>query len=460
AQAEKQFHLMASDLGRPLGTIRHNLELTDLDALVTEVITTVRECEREVRDKAGRWYSLRVRPYLTPDSKVDGAVLVLMDIDELKNKERIISAEHEHAEAIIRTVPNPLVILSHDLRIRSTNRAFNRTFKIQPALTKGRSFFEIDRGAWNFPGLRPLLKAIIPENSSFEDLEVTCTFAGLGRRTLLLNARVLNERGGKQNPEVLLGIQDISERKRAESALGRAKIQLAAHAVQLEETVARRTTQLTKANRQLESSFQAARKAKEEYRTLFLSSQVMQKKLRQVTHQALTAQEEERKQISRELHDEVVQMLVGVNVELAALRKGNSVGVHNLRDKIAHTQRLVENSVHSVHRFARGLRPAVLDDLGLIPALHAFSENLAAQKKIKIKLTAFGGVEDLDADKRTVLFRVAQEALTNVVRHAHATEARLVIKKIPGGIRMEISDNGQAFSVKKTLLARNNKRLG
>ncbi|MEJ1971035.1 MAG: PAS domain-containing protein [Lacunisphaera sp.] len=72
-QAEKQFHLVASDLGRPLGSIRHNLDLTDLNALVTEVITTVRECEREVRDKTGHWYSLRVRPYLTLDNKVDGA---------------------------------------------------------------------------------------------------------------------------------------------------------------------------------------------------------------------------------------------------------------------------------------------------------------------------------------------------------------------------------------------------
>jgi two-component system CheB/CheR fusion protein len=465
-QAAKQFHLVANDLGRPLGSIRHNLDLTDLDALVTRVITTVRESEREVRDKSGRWYSLRVRPYLTLDNQVDGAVLVLMDIDDLKNKERLISAEHEHAEAIIRTVPNPLILLSHDLRILSTNRAFDRAFKILPALTKGRRLFEIEHGAWNFSGLRTLLKAIIPENSSFEDLEITCTFPSLGRRILLLNARVLNETGGK-TPQVLLGIQDITGRKQVESALGRAKIKLAAHAVQLaahavlrEETVTKRTAQLVTANRSLEASVQAARRAKEEYRTLFQSSQVMQKKLRQVTHQVLTAQEEERKQISRELHDEVVQMLVGVNVELSALRKGNSVGVHNLRDKIAHTQRLVENSVHSVHRFARGLRPAVLDDLGLIAALHAFSENLATQKKIKIKLTAFGGVEALDADKRTVLFRVAQEALTNVVRHARATVASLDIKQVPGAIRMEISDNGQAFSVRKTLLSRNNKRLG
>jgi len=116
--------------------------------------------------------------------------------------------------------------------------------------------------------------------------------------------------------------------------------------------------------------------------------------------------------------------------------------------------------VDSVHRFARDLRPAVLDDLGLIPALHAFCKNLAERKKLKIKLTAFGGVEALDGDKRTVLFRVAQEALTNVARHARATEVKMIISKIAGAIRMEIADNGKAFPVKKILLAKNNKRLG
>ncbi|HVT29112.1 MAG TPA: histidine kinase, partial [Lacipirellulaceae bacterium] len=117
--------------------------------------------------------------------------------------------------------------------------------------------------------------------------------------------------------------------------------------------------------------------ANERYRTLFLESEVMQNKLRQLTRQIISAQEEERKKISRELHDEVVQTLVGINVELTALGKGAAVGVLTLKQKIARTRRLVEKSVNAVHRFARDLRPTVLDDIGLIPALHDYSKTLA-----------------------------------------------------------------------------------
>jgi signal transduction histidine kinase len=102
----------------------------------------------------------------------------------------------------------------------------------------------------------------------------------------------------------------------------------------------------------------------------------------------------------------------------------------------------------------------VLDDLGLIPALHAYNKNLALRNKLKIHLTAFGGVEAMDGAKRTVLFRVAQEALTNVVRHAHATEVKMSITRIPCAIRMEIRDNGKSFKVKQTLRTKTNKRLG
>ena len=202
------------------------------------------------------------------------------------------------------------------------------------------------------------------------------------------------------------------------------------------------------------------RKGKEEYHTLHLQSLTMQKKLRQLTHQIIMAQEEERKEISRELHDEVVQTLVGINVELAALGKGAALGLHNLKEKIARTQKLVENSVNEVHRFARELRPAVLDDLGLIPALHAYSKNLAERKKLKIQMTAFGGVEAMGATKRTVLFRVAQEALTNVARHARATQVKMSITEISNAIRMVISDNGKSFQVEKTLGAKSHSRLG
>jgi len=224
---------------------------------------------------------------------------------------------------------------------------------------------------------------------------------------------------------------------------------------------------LAKGNRRLQSEITrreagevTIRKGKEQYRKLFLESLVMQKKLRQLTHQIITAQEEERKEISRELHDEVVQTLVGINVELSALGRGASIGLGTLQEKIARTRQLVEKSVKAVHQFARELRPAVLDDLGLIPALHAYSKSLAERKKIKIQMTAFGGVEALGAAKRTVLFRVAQEALNNVARHARATQVQVSISEISGRIRMEINDNGKSFNVDKTLAASSNKRLG
>lgn len=205
---------------------------------------------------------------------------------------------------------------------------------------------------------------------------------------------------------------------------------------------------------------QAHQQAKEEHQKLFAESLIMQRKLRQLTRQIIAAQEEERKQISRELHDEVVQNLVSINVQLAALGKGATLGHLGMKAEIARTQRLVETSVNAVHRFARELRPAVLDDLGLIPALHAFNKNLAARKKLRIHLSAFSGVEALASDKRTALYRVAQEALTNVVRHAQATDVRMSIAEMPGGIRMEVSDNGKSFPVRQAFSGRSPNRIG
>ncbi len=237
--------------------------------------------------------------------------------------------------------------------------------------------------------------------------------------------------------------------------------------LQRNEILRKHTAALATANRQLErevarrqSGELKIERAKERYLQLFLESKVTQNKLRRLTRQILTVQEEERSEISRELHDEVVQTLVGINVELSALGRGVPAGAKTLQRKISRTQRLVEHSVSAVHRFARELRPTVLDDLGLIPALHAYGQNLAARRKLRIQMTAFHGVEALSIAKRTVLFRVAQEALNNVARHAQASAVVVAIIQTPKGIQMEISDNGKSFRVRETLLAKSNKRLG
>jgi len=274
----------------------------------------------------------------------------------------------------------------------------------------------------------------------------------------LLNVEV-NKLNGRLIAEDALLQDEIGERNRIADTLRRAQAQLSGYAGQLEGLVAERTSELAAANKKLEASVSIVQKANNEHQALFLESNGMREKLSQLTRQIIRAQEEMRKEISRELHDGVVQSLIAVGVQLAALGKGASLEARNVK-RISNIRKLVEKSVIEVHRFARELRPSVLDDLGLVPALIAYNKSLAERKKIKISMTVFVGVEALGDDQRTMLFRVAQEALANVVRHARATQVKMSICEIPDAVRMEISDNGRSFLVEKVVSDKNPKRLG
>jgi signal transduction histidine kinase len=241
------------------------------------------------------------------------------------------------------------------------------------------------------------------------------------------------------------------------------------HMDRLNQTLRRRNTDLAASNRQLKQEItrrraaeESLRKSEQHYGKLLEQSRRMQDQLRLLSRQLLSAQEEERKRISRELHDVIAQTLTSINVRLATLKKDASVNTKGLEQSIARTQQLVEHSVNIVHRFARELRPTVLDDVGLIPALHSFMKDFAKQTGIRMHFTAFtfARIKELDNDQRTVLYRVAQEALNNAARHAHASRAEVKIQKLDGSICMEIKDNGRGFPAERVLLAKKKKRLG
>jgi signal transduction histidine kinase len=120
----------------------------------------------------------------------------------------------------------------------------------------------------------------------------------------------------------------------------------------------------------------------------------------------------------------------------------------------------VEHSVNIEHRFARELRPTVLDDLGLIPALHTFMKGFRKQTGMQVSLSAFADVEQLTGERRTVLYRIAQESLNNVSRHARASRVHVKIQRFDDTIYMTIKDNGQGFRADYTLHSKKNKRLG
>jgi len=233
------------------------------------------------------------------------------------------------------------------------------------------------------------------------------------------------------------------------------------------ETLSQRTVELAASNLELsleisqrKAAEAALRKSERHYSQLLKRSDHMQGQLRQLSRQILSTQEEERRAISRELHDVIAQTLTGINVRLAALAKEAAINVKGLDRNITRTQRLVEKSVDIVHRFARELRPAVLDDLGLISALHSFVKNYSKRTHLHVHLKVFAGVEQLDNSTRTVLFRVAQEALTNVARHAQASRVEVSIQKLPDFICMKIQDDGKSFQVERALNAKGRKRLG
>lgn len=228
-----------------------------------------------------------------------------------------------------------------------------------------------------------------------------------------------------------------------------------------------RTRELASANKKLKQEITRKKAVEKSLRLsertstqLLKQSRRMQEELRLLSRRLLSVQEEERKRISRELHDVVAQTLTGINVRLAMLITETTASAKDLHKKIAMTQRLVQKSVEIVHRFARDLRPTVLDDLGLVPALQSYFKSFKDQTGLPVELAAFAGVEKLDGGAKTVLYRIVQESLANVVQHAQASRVRVLIAKRKGLVRMDVHDNGRGFDTQRVGSAEEGKHLG
>jgi len=228
-----------------------------------------------------------------------------------------------------------------------------------------------------------------------------------------------------------------------------------------------RTVELAASNRNLSHEIIQRKKAETASRKSEMAllkslqqSDLLKDQLRGLSRQILSVQEEERKKISRELHDVVAQALLGINVRLATLRREMSIHSKDLDGNILRTQKMIMKSANMVHQFARELRPAVLDDLGLIPALQAFMKQFTTRTGLRIHLHVFEGVEKINSAKRTVLYRVAQEALSNVFKHAKASRVDVTISKELNHVKMVVSDDGQSFQIDRIMKTRGNKRLG
>jgi two-component system CheB/CheR fusion protein len=179
--AEKLFNLIPGDVGRRISDINPNLDVPHLDKTVAEVIDSLKLREMEVQERDGHWYLLRIRPYRTSDNKIEGAVLIAVDIDDVRRG----------MEEITEMVPKPMMILDEDYRVVKANESFYETFQVMKDETLGSTIFDLGSGQWNIPALKNLFDRVFPENKRIEGYRVEHNFPGIGHRIMSLAARKL-----------------------------------------------------------------------------------------------------------------------------------------------------------------------------------------------------------------------------------------------------------------------------
>ncbi len=229
------FGFRSQDVGRPLSDVRSPL-LPDLSALIREVIETAGTLEREVQDGQGAWHLLRLLPYRSREQRVEGAVVLLLDIDARKRTADSAARARDFADAVVETVREPLLVLGADLRIERVNRAFAETFRVSRQEAEGQPFYELGGGQWDIPALRGRLEGVLSSDREFHDFEVERTFRGIGHRILVLSGRQVRQ-GTTGSAKVLLALDDRTREKEAERERGSLLAREQAAARQAEEGV-------------------------------------------------------------------------------------------------------------------------------------------------------------------------------------------------------------------------------
>jgi len=171
-----------------------------------------------------------------------------------------------------------------------------------------------------------------------------------------------------------------------------------------------------------------------------------QRELTQLSSHLIAVQEEERRRLARDLHDEFGQVLTAVNANLWIIERQPPADPSALRDRAAEARRLVNRTLAAMRQISHLLRPSLLDTLGLLPSLEQLVRSFGERQGIATSLSADGLPARLSPPVETALYRITQEALTNVARHARARRVRVALAAMGDELRLEIEDDGVGFT--------------
>ncbi|MBI4305153.1 MAG: HAMP domain-containing protein [Chloroflexi bacterium] len=206
---------------------------------------------------------------------------------------------------------------------------------------------------------------------------------------------------------------------------------LQAWGLELEAQVQQRTAELEQRNREL--------------RVLTVELQRKEELLRALLAKVLGAQEEERKRVSRELHDGIGQALSALTMGLERIGDGGPKGPNDLETRVDRLRELATDALRDLRRLTIALRPAALDDLGLVPAIRRYAELFLEPAGVEFEVQEEGATGRLDPSLETIVYRVVQEAINNIARHSGAAKAVIRLRSMPGVIAVTVRDNGRGF---------------
>jgi two-component system CheB/CheR fusion protein len=348
---------------------------------------------------------MRVRPYRTSENRIEGLVVVLTDVDQLRRAQDHLRDARDFAQAVVESVQVPIVVLDSDLRIRTANNAARTMLRIAQDDPERRSLVELlalDWGAESVRSLAAKLEAKSAENSFELEHE-----ASAEARVFRVKGVTLQREGEKL---LLLTMEDVTMHKAAEEFLAQQNRSLSG---------------------QMLTTAQALHRAQEELRELAAS--------------LFTTQEEERRRVARELHDDISQQLAGLVISIEQAKQGLPQDQQSLFSALETMRARAAAIAEGVRSMSHRLHPAILEDLGLAPAMEALVEELGTRHQMLVAFSELNGPVQAPSEVAGVLYRIAQEALRNVVKHAGKTHVKVSLARIRAGVRLEVADFGTGF---------------
>ena len=404
APMQHLLNLRPADIGRSISEIRLQLSVENIVPILNQVLETLGARELEVQDRDGRWHLLRVRPYRTAENKIEGLVLVLVDIDQLRRSQQDLVYARDFARSVLESVPVPIVVLNQNFAIRTVNTAFRDLTQMSATDLENRSLPELLDHLWAIDGLcerlDTLLSAPVGTITEFQHQSDAPR-----QKCLLIKAQVLAHDGDRV---LLLMLEDITLRHQAELRVSRQR-------------------------EALESEVESA--------TMMLNR--TQEELRSLTAHLFRVQEEERQRVARELHDDVCQRLSLLEMALEQMRNENAAAEPppRLRTAIELAQAL--NS--DVRRLSHCLHPAIIKDLGLSAALKALVKDFGELEQMPVTYLTRNLPESWSIESAIAIYRIAQEALRNVSRHAGKTHVKVMLSGVKGRLQLRVMDFGVGF---------------